>query len=226
MFYLIASLIILALTPLIVSWVSRHQRISRWGAGLLLLAIVYNIFTHIIFENVRVFGWMALLAAFMGASIFAVGDEFFFSQAPRRSRLFLVMVQVFLAVHAMIDGAALVGSELNGEWAGHHHGQELGLSIVLHRLLFEVVVWKYFLERHGRGMAAFVLLNIAVATVVGFFGSKMLFAWIPSYFGLFEAFIGGALLHLVYDYFKERLKGEAPQLVSPRCKKAQSSHIS
>ncbi len=223
--YLLISLAILACTPLIVRVVYRFQRLSKIFAFFLIAAITYNIFAHILFENLKVFGWGALVAALAGIVIFGGGDDFFFSESRRSSRVFLVLVQLFLLVHAMIDGAALVGSELPAALQGEHqHTAELSLSIIFHRLLFEVFVWKFFLDRYGRLSAAIVLINIAVGTIIGFFGSRALFHLIPAYFGIFEAFIGGALLHLVYDYCKEhlKLKGSASRLTgvpSPSCKK-------
>ncbi|MCX6130191.1 MAG: hypothetical protein NTX25_14145 [Proteobacteria bacterium] len=212
MIYLVASLALLLITPFIVVTVQRYRRISRVLVFFLVLGISYTIFRHIILENMEAFGWGAVAAALAGALLLGFGDEFFFSHPERRSKLFLSLVQIFLFLHAMIDGAALVSSELPllpGMWPEHRHAQELSVSILLHRMLFEVFIWKYFLDRHGRLAAFGVLLNVGTGTIVGFFTSKALFALIPSYFGLFEAFIGGALLHLVYDYFKERLLPKA-----------------
>lgn len=226
MLYLIISLLILACTPLLVRLSERFQRLSKVLTFCLIAAITYNIFAHILFENFETFGWGAILAALAGVAIFGGGDDFFFGQPRRNSRIFPFLVQLFLLIHAMIDGAALVGSELNHAVQGsvHQHSSELSLSIIFHRLLFEVFVWKFFYDRYSRTSANLVLVNIGAGTLLGFFGSRALFDLIPSYFGIFEAFIGGALLHLVYDYGKERLnlKGSAPHLThvpTPSCKK-------
>ena len=208
MMFLLASLALLFITPFIVLTVQRFRRASKVLVFFLVLGISYNIFRHIILENMEAFGWGAVAAALAGVLLLGVGDDFFFSQPERRSKLFLGMVQTFLFVHAMIDGAALVSSDLPlvpGMWPEHSHAGELSVSILMHRLLFEVFIWKYFLDRHGRLAAFVVLLNVGSGTIIGFFASKALFAVIPNYFGLFEAFVGGALLHLVYDYFKDRL---------------------
>jgi drug/metabolite transporter (DMT)-like permease len=208
MIYLLASLLLLVCTPLIVQAASRYRRASQVLAFFLILGISYTILTHIIIENMEAYGWGAVIAAVAGVLLLGVGDDYFFSHPEKKSGIFLVLVQIFLFLHAMIDGAALVGSELSLASPivpAHHHTQELSMSILLHRLLFEVFIWKYFLDRHGKRAALAVLISVAIGTILGFFLSKALFSMIPSYFGLFEAFIGGALLHLVYDYFKERL---------------------
>ncbi len=210
MLYLLASLILLALTPG-VTWIVQHfQRTSRIFALFLVLLISYTIFAHIIWENMEAYGIWAALVALAGALVFAVGDDFFFAEGRRPvSWLFWSLIQVFLFFHAVIDGAALVSTELvapHNLHSGHRHDQELSLSILMHRMLFEVFVWKFFQERFGQKVAFLVLLNIGVGTCLGFFGSRALFEAVPSSFGLFEAFIGGALLHLVYDYCREQVK--------------------
>jgi drug/metabolite transporter (DMT)-like permease len=203
--YLIASLLLLACTPFIVQAVQRYRRASQVLAFVLVVGISYTIITHIIVESLAVYGWGAVVAALAGVVMLGVGDDYFFSHPEKKSWAFLILVQVFLFSHAMIDGAALVSSELPAIRAEHRHAEELSLSVLLHRMLFEVFLWKYFDERYGRRMAMAVLINVALGTVIGFFLSHALFAAIPESFGLFEAFIGGALLHLVYDYLKERL---------------------
>lgn len=205
MHYLFASLLLLACTPLIVQGVQRFRRASQILAFVVVIGITYTIFTHIIVESLAVYGWGAIVAALAGVIILGVGDDYFFSHPEKKSWAFLLLVQAFLFIHAMIDGAALVSSELPAIVAEHQHAEELSLSILLHRMLFEVFLWKYFYDRYGRRMALVVLINVALGTVIGFLLSHALFAALPRYFGLFEAFIGGALLHLVYDYFKERL---------------------
>jgi len=181
----------------------------------LMVAITYNIGAHIIIENYEAFGILAILVALGGALMFGFGDDYFFSHPERKSRLFFYLIQFFLFVHAMIDGAALIRPEFQDATrfvSQHDHQRELSLSILLHRMIFEVFIWKFFLERYGRWSALLVLGQIAVGTILGFFGGQALFQLIPSYFGLFEAFIGGALLHLVYDYMKDRLKGTPDHL--------------
>ncbi len=210
MAYLLASLVLLALTPG-VAWAVQHfQKTSKIFALFLILLISYTIFAHIIWENMEVYGYWAALVAVAGAMVFAIGDDFFFAEGRKPATwMFWALIQVFLFFHATIDGAALVSTELVSPQAiasGHRHDQELSFSILMHRMLFEVFVWKFFHDRFGRKAALFVLVNIASGTLLGFFGSRALFAAVPNSFGLFEAFIGGALLHLVYDYCKDQLK--------------------
>ncbi|RYZ59784.1 MAG: hypothetical protein EOP07_02970 [Proteobacteria bacterium] len=205
MFYLLLSLAQLALTPLIVLGIARYKRVSQVFAFLLIAAITYNIFAHIILEHLDSFGWGALAAAGFGLILFSYGDHFFFVENSRKSSwFFLILLQIFLFLHAMTDGAALINVHDAG-LGNHMHPEKLSQSVLLHRLMFEAFIWKYFYERHGHRAALLVLLNIAVGTVIGFFTSQAVFSHMPAYFDLFEAFMGGALFHLVYDYLKENV---------------------
>ncbi len=204
MLYLTASLCLLLCTPMLVEFVQRFHKISKVLAFFLILGLSYTIMAHVIWENVQSSGVLALVIAAVGALAFGAGDGFFFSHPEKKSWLFLFLIQVFLFFHAALDGAALASSELPSlaGWSEHQHTQQLSVSVLLHRMLFEVFIWKYFLDKYGRKLAFAVMFNIAFGTVAGFLASQLLFKIIPSYFGLFEAFIGGALLHLVYDYTK------------------------
>ncbi len=208
MLYLTLSLIQLALTPLIVLGIARYQRLSQVFAFVLMAAITYNIFAHIILEHLEVFGIGAVLAAGAGLVVFSYGDHFFFAHTAKRShksKFFFVLLQLFLFLHAMTDGAALI-SPADGHHLSHLHPEKLSQSVLLHRLMFEAFIWKYFYDRYGKKVALLVLLNIAIGTLLGFQASQAVFSHMPSYFDLFEAFMGGALFHMVYDYGKETIQ--------------------
>ena len=204
MLYLFLSLVQLVLTPLIVIGVERFKRVSQVFAFLLVAAITYNIFAHIIVEHIQTFGMSALLAFGLGLVLFSYGDHFFFvGSLSKSSWIFLMLLQVFLFFHAVTDGAALI--DVTDTVSLGHHPEKLSQSVLLHRLMFEAFIWKYFYESYGTRAAMLVLLNIAAGTLVGFFASQLIFAHMPAYFDLFEAFMGGALFHLVYDYVKQNI---------------------
>ncbi|MBC7660873.1 MAG: hypothetical protein H7249_14340 [Chitinophagaceae bacterium] len=203
MFYLVLSLAQLALTPLVVLGVTRYRRLSQVFAFVLVAAITYNIFAHIIMEHLEAWGVEAVIAAGLGLVVFSYGDHFFFvGSLKKSSSIFLVLLQIFLFLHAMTDGAALI--DVNNMPIGNTlHPEKLSQSVLLHRLMFEAFLWKYFYESYGSKAALLVLLNIAIGTVLGYAASQAIFSHMPAYFDLFEAFMGGALFHLVYDYVKE-----------------------
>lgn len=208
MLYLTLGLLQLALTPLIVLGIARYQRVSQVFTFLLIAAITYNIFGHILLEHLQTFGVMTLVAAGAGLITFSYGDHFFFAHTAKKSqssKIFFVLLQLFLFLHAMTDGAALISvDQVHG--GSHLHPEKLSQSVLLHRLMFEAFIWKYFYDRYSSRVALLVLLNIAIGTIFGFVTSRAVFNHMPSYFDLFEAFMGGALFHLVYDYGKESIQ--------------------
>ncbi|RZA15929.1 MAG: hypothetical protein EOP10_25505, partial [Proteobacteria bacterium] len=208
MLYLILSLIQLALTPLIVLGIARYQRLSQVFAFILVAAITYNILAHIIIEHLETFGITTLISAGLGLIVFSYGDHFFFAHTAKKSqssKFFFVLLQLFLFLHSMTDGAALI-DVAREHVGGHIHPEKLSQSVLLHRLMFEAFIWKYFYDRYSPRVALLVLLNIAIGTLLGFVTSQAVFSHMPGYFDLFEAFMGGALLHLVYDYGKESIQ--------------------
>lgn len=208
MLYLTLSLVQLALTPLIVLGIARFRRLSQVFAFLLIAAITYNIFAHIILENIETFGFATVLAAGFGLILFSYGDHFFFAHTAKKgqsSLVFFLLLQVFLFLHSMTDGAALISAG-DIHLGSHVHPEKLSQSVLLHRLMFEAFIWKFFYDRFGTRVALLVLLNIAIGTIIGFLASQAVFTHMPAYFDLFEAFMGGALFHMVYDYGKESVQ--------------------
>ncbi len=209
MLYLSLSLVQLLLTPLIVLGIARYHRVSQVFAFLLIAAITYNIFAHIFFEHLQTLGLGTIVAAGLGLVVFSYGDHFFFAHTAKRSHssnFFFFLLQLFLFLHALTDGAALISVSDHAHAGSHVHPEKLSQSVLLHRLMFEAFIWKYFYDRFGVKVAILVLLNIALGTVLGFVASHAIFQHLPSYFDLFEAFMGGALLHMVYDYGKESVQ--------------------
>ena len=96
-----------------------------------------------------------------------------------------------LAVHAALDGAVLA--------APHDaHGGNLDLAVVLHRLPVGLLVYGSVSGYRGHRAALAVVALMAVATVAGnAFGEAALAAASSTAVSLFEAFVVGALLHVV-----------------------------
>src|SRR5687767_11363853 len=106
MLYLTLGLLQLALTPLLVHGIARYQRLSQVFAFVLIAAITYNIFAHIILEHLEHFGIGTLLAAGLGLIVFSYGDHYFFAHAARKSQtshFFFLLLQIFLFMHAVTD---------------------------------------------------------------------------------------------------------------------------
>jgi|GEM_PF-1041554 len=92
------------------------------------------------------------------------------------------------SLHAVIDGAAL--NDGAGSFA-------LGTGVVLHRIPVGVTMC-WLVRRHGVRGAAFAIGLIGLATSLGYFGAGSLVAAMPlGSLGLFQALVGGSLMHVV-----------------------------
>lgn len=107
------------------------------------------------------------------------------------------------SLHAVLDGAALTGG------AGT---SALGLGVVLHRVPVGVTLW-WLVRPHGPRGGMLALGLIGGATALGFAGAERLVSALPlGSLGLFQALVGGSLLHVVAGHEH----GDEPRLAAPR----------
>lgn len=110
----------------------------------------------------------------------------------------VVLALAGLAVHGMLDGAALEAADHHG----HHHGHGdsevmLAVAVVLHRLPMGLFVW-WTVAPYSRKGAWLVLAIEAGATAVGFFGAESLLAALPQTgLAIFQALVAGSLVHVI-----------------------------
>lgn len=138
--------------------------------------------------------------------------------------LLLIVAGLALVVHAAVDGTALAGPDMYSQFAGdvglghgghdhaahvghdhghHHHGTSsttlplLAGAVLLHRLPIGIALWWTLSPRYGRAAAYGTLIAMAGATTLGFFGGAWLAPGIAA-ISVFEAFVAGALLHVIF----------------------------
>lgn len=107
--------------------------------------------------------------------------------APHADNLALVAGLSGLSLHAFLEGAALVSN-----------GLQLGLAVILHRIPVGLTVWWLLRPRHGFGGASIGIAVILVATVAGYAAGARFFGDGHGGVGLYQAFVGGSLLHVVF----------------------------
>lgn len=111
---------------------------------------------------------------------------------------------IALLFHAVLDGAALgfadAGAHFHaGHSHGHGHSHNLKWAVILHRLPVGLMVFTLVEQLRGRMAAVAALGALAVATVVGFTGGGVVSGAMSSTGAVvFEAFVIGALLHVVF----------------------------
>ncbi|MEZ4448809.1 MAG: permease [Nannocystaceae bacterium] len=148
--------------------------------------------------------FLALIAGLAAPSI-AEGPLRMATQGTHRAALLVAILG--MATHAFTDGLALAGAHLGSR----SHGLEIAL--VAHQLPVAVAIWWLLAPLYGTVRAALVLSFIAAATVAGYgLAEHSLRVIPPLWVGLFQALVGGLLLHVV----AHRLDGQGATSSRPR----------
>ena len=106
----------------------------------------------------------------------------------------LALAALALVLHAVIDGIALMPASGGG----------LAIAVILHRIPVGMAIWWTF--RPGIGdiaaIGAFVLV-IAATAATYFFGATFIEMAESQLLALFQAFVAGALVNLVFVKLRE-----------------------
>jgi uncharacterized protein len=192
--FLFASVGVLFLGPLVYrSWRRKPSLLAILDGfvfGAVGGLVLFDVLPHAFEEG----SWMAALAAGLGL----LGPF-----AAERSRLpalrgthavVLAVSMLGIVLHGMLDGAALAPLAVTGDGGA----DMLPMAVVLHRIPVGIAVWWIVRPAAGRLWAFAALTAIAVATVFGFGLSSTIAAGLPEPGGaILQAFVGGALLHVV-----------------------------
>ena len=178
---------------------ARRSRLERALHGLLVMAIAALVVFEILPECVSSAGWAALAAAALGVGVPLVAERGHgaplqhAAQGVTAAAVLLAVLGVI--IHGLTDGLALASSHEELHATGHGHG--LLAALLLHRLPEGAALW-WIASRRGTGLALCALGADALATGSGIWlgASAMSFvgtAWVA----LFQAFVGGVLLHVL-----------------------------
>lgn len=192
----------LLLGPLI-HRVARRERVTMAALdNFVLVAVVGLVLLEITPDALASAGGYGFLALLLGiaAPTIAEGPMRMATRGTHRAALFVAILG--MAAHAFTDGLALGGAHLGGS---RSHGLEI--AIIAHQLPVAVAIWWLLRPTAGTLRAALVLTSIAAATVAGYALAATRLPLIdPQWIGLFQALIGGLLLHVV----AHRAEGEDP----------------
>ena len=184
----------LGVGPLLYRFFGRSLWALRGVEGFVLGAVGGLVLLHVVPRVMVAAGGWALLAFAVGFATPMVLHRLHGHAHDRKLEGWVaVLALVAIGTHAALDGAALARGE-----------EALSLAIVLHRLPAGVFIWWLIRPTYGIRKGALALGLVALATIVGFFamaGTSIE----GAEFALFEALVGGALLHVVVDH------GSVPQ---------------
>lgn len=186
------SVVALLLGPVIHS-AARRQRVTMAALdSFVLVAVAGLVALEIVPRAVALAGWPAFVALLAGLAGPAIAEGPLRLAAGGTHRAALALASLGMGLHAFTDGLALASAHLEGS---ESHGLEV--AVIAHQLPVAVAVW-WLLSPSGLAIAAAALVMIAAATVAGFLLADASFAALDAaWLGLFQAVVGGLLLHVV-----------------------------
>lgn len=197
---LIFSIVALAAGPLLFPVVKRRPQFLCGMDGFVFVSIAGLSLFHMLPEAVEHAGWWALLSALAGIlGPFIFGQNLHHSGQRTVHNIFIIIAALGLAIHAMIDGAAIFhGTHGLDAHLGEDPIQFGGMvaAVLIHRVPMSLLIWWSLKPKMGTGVASGALGILGVATAVGYAVSGMV-EMTPPIMGHLVAFVAGSLVHVV-----------------------------
>lgn len=172
------------------------SRRAQWALhaldGFVLLAVGSLVVLHIAPRALATGGVLAIAALAGGVALPAVLDPAHAIASAKRWALVIGLVG--LAIHTAIDGAAI---------AQDPSASALSWAIVLHRLPAGILVWWLVRPTYGPRVSTIILVFVAICTAIGFGVGLYVDVLEQRPLAIFEAFVAGALLHVLIGHGPE-----------------------
>ncbi len=194
--YLIAAVAAPVLGPVLYRLLHPHPRAVGLVDGFVYLAVpvlvAWQVLPHAWAEGSP----MPLVVVTAGFILPALVERASHALAEQTDNLALVVGISGLALHATLEGAAL-GPGSGGSTASG--GDAFALAVILHRIPVGLVIWWLIRPRFGQGAAALGVASLMVATLAGWvLGHEILEGMHSGGAELFQIFVSGSLVHVVY----------------------------
>jgi len=204
MISLILSILVLFVGPVIYKNVSNDERLLQLIDGFIFISIGALVLRHVLPEASGDDGFIVLgflLLGFLGPNIIESRLK-----DGHNVHVGVLILGVFgLALHGILDGAALVATDIHFD---HHHDSDsissgqsntLAAAIILHRLPVGLTLWFLVRPHFGKAYAFLAIISLSLMTVIGFVGVEALahtftnIHWIEWV----QSAAAGAILHVV-----------------------------
>ena len=130
-----------------------------------------------------------LVAVLLGAGFLYLIEKISHSMARHADDLAIVLGVFSMAVHALLEGGALIPAAASPPFA---------FAVILHRVAVGLLIWWLIEPRHGVGLAMAGVGAILVATTIGFAAGTEILPDGHAAIELYQAFVAGSLLHVVF----------------------------
>ncbi len=203
MIWLLASLAALVVGPLLLGAFGARRSVVSLLDGFVVVAVPGLIFLHFVPEAVEHLTVLPVLALLIGFWAPVAAEKLLRDSHGRTDQLALFLGVTGMAVHGLLDGAALpsvAGADSTG----------FALAIVLHRIPVGLAIWWMVRSMVGTPQAMAAIGGLGVVTVVGWVGGSELSALVGSGgVELYQALVGGSLVHVIFHRSPE-LAPDAP----------------
>ncbi len=186
MFQLAGSLAAPIMGALLYGWLHDRPGATRLFDGFMFIAVPALVIWQVLPHAWADHGILVLAVLALGIGLPTLIERLSTSLAPHTDNVALLVGLSGLALHAFLEGAALVPA-----------GTGIVPAVILHRLLVGLTVWWLLRPQHGFGGASLGIAAILVATGAGYAAGTRLFAH-GGGVELYQAFVGGSLLHVVF----------------------------
>lgn len=178
----------LLLGPFIYALGRGNATVRRGLDVFIIIAVAWIIGVHIIPDAVKTGGLLAVVFLGIGIVFPLVMQRVLHLATGTTHFAMSVLAAVALALHAIIDGIALIPG----------NGEHLPTAVMLHRLPVGMAIWWTFRPAIGRASAVAAFVIIIAATGLAFFAASPIVELAESRnLALFQAFVSGSLVDLV-----------------------------
>jgi len=186
---LLLSIISLFTGPILYLWLRRGGFVARAFDSVIVVVLVILMAFLLIPESWDELGYWSVILMFGGYLLPGLLESLIKKAAHTLHLISLVLALAGLALHAMLDGAALMVG--NGD-----AGSGLGLAIVLHRFGVGLMLWMMVQPIFGKRIAFGVLGFVGLATVFGYLLSEPILGLEGDYaISILQALIIGMIVH-------------------------------
>ena len=158
---LLLSIILLFIGPILYQWLSKGGFIAKAFDSLVIAVLVVLMAFLLIPESWAKLGYWSIALMLGGYLVPGLLEHLIKRAAHTFHIVSLLLALAGLAVHAMLDGAALTINHGSGV-------SNLSLAVVLHRVSVGMMLWMMVQPVFGRHAAFAVLGFVALATLVGY----------------------------------------------------------
>ena len=186
---LVLSIISLFIGPVLYQWMRRGGFVAKAFDSLIIAVLIMLMAFFLIPESWAGLGYWSVALILAGYLVPGLLEQLIKKAAHTLHLVSLLLALAGLALHAMLDGAALNAGD--GAMASN-----LSMAIVLHRFGVGMMIWMMVQPLFGRQPAFGVLGFAALATVVGYLLSEKLVGLEGDYaMSVIQALIIGMIVH-------------------------------